>query len=202
LVAKTTIFQQLAQLHSMEEYLAKHGHHPASSGSERLRYICPLHGPESNPSFYVFNEDGYEHFHCFGCRAHGTIADLVSSIENISIREAVERLSDGMTVDTKHLVQVELDNDEFGREWPLEVMSFRLSRTIYEYLKLTGFDKEETEFIESILEKVDLAIRAFDLDSLREIYPLIVDKGLPHRMEKYRQRKEEEERDRLVRSAD
>jgi DNA primase len=49
---------------------------------------CPFHN-EKSPSFYVYDD----HFHCFGCGAHGDAVSFVMQSEGASFPEAVERLA-------------------------------------------------------------------------------------------------------------
>jgi DNA primase len=49
---------------------------------------CPFHG-EKTPSFYVYDD----HFHCFGCGAHGDAISFVMRAEGQGFPEAVERLA-------------------------------------------------------------------------------------------------------------
>ncbi|MCW5700857.1 MAG: DNA primase, partial [Rhodospirillales bacterium] len=50
--------------------------------------LCPFH-KEKTPSFTVF----HDHYHCFGCGAHGSAIDFVMEVEGLGFREAVERLA-------------------------------------------------------------------------------------------------------------
>lgn len=50
--------------------------------------LCPFH-QEKTPSFTVFDD----HYHCFGCGAHGSVFDFVMQTEGLGFREAVERLA-------------------------------------------------------------------------------------------------------------
>ncbi|MDE2582571.1 MAG: DNA primase, partial [Rhodospirillales bacterium] len=49
---------------------------------------CPFHG-EKTPSFYVWED----HYHCFGCGAHGDAISFVMQSEGSGFMEAVERLA-------------------------------------------------------------------------------------------------------------
>lgn len=49
------------------------------------KYLCPLH-PDKNPSLAI-TPDG-EHFHCFGCGAHGSAYDLLMQLRNLTFPEA------------------------------------------------------------------------------------------------------------------
>src|SRR4051794_14607415 len=49
---------------------------------------CPFHA-EKTPSFHVYAD----HFHCFGCGAHGDALSFMRRSEGVSFTEAVERLA-------------------------------------------------------------------------------------------------------------
>jgi len=49
---------------------------------------CPFHG-EKSPSFYVYED----HFHCFGCGAHGDAIGFVMQSQGAGFMEAVEQLA-------------------------------------------------------------------------------------------------------------
>ena len=49
---------------------------------------CPFHG-EKTPSFYVYDD----HFHCFGCGAHGDAIGFIMQSQGAAFMEAVEQLA-------------------------------------------------------------------------------------------------------------
>jgi DNA primase len=49
---------------------------------------CPFHG-EKTPSFYVYDD----HYHCFGCGAHGDAITFVMQSQGAGFTEAVEQLA-------------------------------------------------------------------------------------------------------------
>lgn len=51
--------------------------------------LCPFH-MEKTPSFRVYDD----HYHCFGCGAHGSLFDFVMQTERLTFPQAVERLAD------------------------------------------------------------------------------------------------------------
>ena len=53
--------------------------------------LCPFH-KEKTPSFNVNPEEQF--YYCFGCGAGGNVINFVMAIENLSFREAVERLAE------------------------------------------------------------------------------------------------------------
>jgi len=50
--------------------------------------LCPFHD-ESTPSFTIFEDN---HFHCFGCGAHGDSIEFYMKLHNASFIEAVKEL--------------------------------------------------------------------------------------------------------------
>lgn len=49
---------------------------------------CPFHG-EKTPSFYVYDD----HYHCFGCGAHGDAVSFIMQSQGAAFVEAVEQLA-------------------------------------------------------------------------------------------------------------
>jgi hypothetical protein len=54
--------------------------------------LCPFHG-EKTPSFYVWQD----HFHCYGCNAHGDAINWLERARRMTFQEAVAYLSGGGT---------------------------------------------------------------------------------------------------------
>ncbi len=59
-----------------------------SKSGRNWRACCPFHG-EKTPSFYVYDD----HFHCFGCGAHGDAITFWMQASGASFPEAVESLA-------------------------------------------------------------------------------------------------------------
>jgi DNA primase len=59
-----------------------------TKSGRQWKACCPFHG-EKTPSFYIYDD----HFHCFGCGAHGDAIAFVMQAEGASFPEAVERLA-------------------------------------------------------------------------------------------------------------
>jgi DNA primase len=59
-----------------------------SRSGRQWKGCCPFHG-EKTPSFYVYDD----HYHCFGCGAHGDAIGFVMQSEGAGFTEAVERLA-------------------------------------------------------------------------------------------------------------
>ena len=52
------------------------------------RACCPFHG-EKTPSFYIYDD----HFHCFGCGAHGDAITFVMQSQGLSFMDAIGQLA-------------------------------------------------------------------------------------------------------------
>ena len=70
---------------------------PAANGNYTMRLArsgrqwkgcCPFHG-EKTPSFYVYDD----HFHCFGCGAHGSAIGFLMEHAGLSYPDAIEELA-------------------------------------------------------------------------------------------------------------
>lgn len=58
--------------------------------------ICPFHN-ENTPSLKFKETD--EHWHCFGCGAHGDVIDFVARMDNIDTRAAIAKLTGGQAIE-------------------------------------------------------------------------------------------------------
>lgn len=52
---------------------------------------CPFHA-DTRPSFHIYPD---EHYHCFGCGAHGSVVDFVARAEGVEWKEALRMLAGG-----------------------------------------------------------------------------------------------------------
>lgn len=69
---------------------------------------CPFHN-ENTPSFHIYQD---QHYHCFGCGAHGDIFSYLMETEGLSFPDAVEKLASQY--------HIPLDSDSTSdthREW-------------------------------------------------------------------------------------
>lgn len=58
--------------------------------------LCPFHN-ENSPSLKFKESD--EHWHCFGCGAHGDVIDFVARMDNTDTRAAVAKLTGGQAIE-------------------------------------------------------------------------------------------------------
>lgn len=72
---------------------------------------CPFHN-EKTPSFYVYDD----HFHCFGCGAHGDAVTFVMRAEGAAFPEAVERLAAEAGMDVPKPTAREVEREQRARD--------------------------------------------------------------------------------------
>jgi DNA primase len=108
---------------------------------------CPFHG-EKTPSFYVYDD----HFHCFGCGAHGDAVTFVMQAEGAQFMEAVERLAGEAGLEVPKLAPRDAERARQARdlytvmEAAMEAFQRRLrlpeGRPALEYLRRRGLSDE------------------------------------------------------------
>lgn len=76
---------------------------PLKKNGHRYVGLCPFHN-ETAPSFSV--DEQKQVYHCFGCKAGGSVIQFVMDIERLSFQEAVAFLADQM-----HMPLPEMQND-------------------------------------------------------------------------------------------
>lgn len=53
---------------------------------------CPFH-QEKTPSMYIYTDPGNQHYHCFGCGAHGGVVQFVQAFDGLTFPETIEQLA-------------------------------------------------------------------------------------------------------------
>ncbi len=88
---------------------------------------CPFHG-EKTPSFYVYDD----HFHCFGCGAHGDAVSFVMQSQGAAFPEAVEQLATeaGMEVPKASAAAVEAERRRLDLHGVLEAAATAFQRRL------------------------------------------------------------------------
>ena len=91
-------------------------HVPMKQRGVSWKGLCPFHS-EKTPSFTV--QKGAQHYHCFGCGAHGDAIEFLKSHLSMSFQEAVEMLADRNGV----ILQTEEGGDDSKRFIKKDVLS-------------------------------------------------------------------------------
>jgi hypothetical protein len=113
------------------EVLSKLGIDFNDKGS-RLSACCPFHS-EKTPSFSVYKSSG--HYHCFGCGADGSLADLIHKLSGKSYREFTGN-SNNYSTFTKPK-EKQLKNTEFVVEG--DIQDINSSKFVRDYCWSIGF---------------------------------------------------------------
>lgn len=174
---KPKVIEEILKKEKIVDYLSSKGLEPESVSNNRYRYICPIHGPEKEPSFYVFDEGEYQHYHCFGCGSHGDVINIKAHLENKSKGKVIYELSDGFEFgdssrlkdigeELQEAIQSRRDKQHAAIVEDAGEMYFKLSTTLYNYLQVVGFDPGEVEFVDKINEKIDKMLHMMDRKSL------------------------------------
>ncbi len=102
-----------------------HSHVPLKRSGATHKALCPFH-EEKTPSFQV--QAGDDHYHCFGCSAHGDAIAFLMNHLKMSFVEAVESLAERFGV---MLDKAEGDNQKRGPEKTLLKESLELACRFY-----------------------------------------------------------------------
>ena len=73
--------------------------------SGRMTGCCPFH-EENTPSFYVFSD----HYHCFGCGAHGDVINYVREKRGLGFIESLKWLGEKLGIDCQVLFKNRNEN--------------------------------------------------------------------------------------------
>ncbi len=92
---KTDIVEQIKDRLDIVEFIRQYVPGLKRAG-KTYKACCPFH-QEKTPSFTCSSEKGL--FYCFGCQEGGDIIAFLMKMENLSFREALERLADQAGID-------------------------------------------------------------------------------------------------------
>jgi len=119
------------------------------SGS-RLMACCPFH-EENTPSFYIFSD----HYHCFGCKAHGDAISYVREKKGLGFIETLEYLGAKLGIDTSPLKKNKIDKKDWenksrqlkafqlAQDFFVKQLFSPLGKEAYHYIKKRGFSDEQ-----------------------------------------------------------
>lgn len=81
------VASEIKRLLTMQEVAEFYGFEVSRSGFMK----CPFHSGDNTASLKIYPGSGG--FHCFGCKAHGTVIDFVMRLYDINFRQAVLRIN-------------------------------------------------------------------------------------------------------------
>ncbi|WGJ62656.1 DNA primase [Wolbachia endosymbiont of Frankliniella intonsa] len=95
--------------------------------------LCPFHN-EKTPSFSVSNIKGL--YYCFGCSAHGDVFEFISQTEDLSFKEALEKLASVAGVELPKNLSFAKENDKLFSALNLAASWFaQKNRGVMAYLR-------------------------------------------------------------------
>ncbi len=108
-----------------------------SKSGRNWKGCCPFHG-EKSPSFHVYDD----HFHCFGCGAHGDAISFVMQSAGASFPEAVEQLAAeaGLEVPKASPRAVEAERQRLDLHGVLDAAQVGFVRRLHEREGAAGLD--------------------------------------------------------------
>ena len=133
--------------HPIEQVIQSYGIELKQRG-QSLIGLCPFHD-DKTPSLSVTPEKGL--FHCFGCSAGGDVITFVEKIENISNKEAIQRLDVDTFIPNRRIEPPKIKQEEVPSklttkgELLKEIArvyheTFKKSKVARNYLKSRGFE--------------------------------------------------------------
>ena len=150
---KTDIVEQIKDRLDIVEFIRQYVPGLKRAG-KTYKACCPFH-QEKTPSFTCSSEKGL--FYCFGCQEGGDIIAFLMKIENLSFREAIERLADqagleyqptqAMTGEEQHRQSVRKVLDFARQHYHKNFMS-RAGEHARTYVKSRHLTKETCEHFE------------------------------------------------------
>ncbi|MFL5806966.1 MAG: DNA primase, partial [Roseiflexaceae bacterium] len=72
--------------------------------------FCPFHANTKTPAFYVFPDT--QSYHCFGCKASGTVFDFLMQREGLEFRAALEQLAPRAGVQLRERTEQDEQQDQ------------------------------------------------------------------------------------------
>lgn len=110
------------------------------------------------------------------CKSGGSIVNFVSAFENISIRRAVDKLSNGIgiqTQDVMDLLVAEFGKLSFGEESHSKTegleFAFCLNKYLNDYLKAVNFNPEDLHIAETVGKVIEKYLYGENVEKLKEM---------------------------------
>lgn len=167
----------ILEKHNLIDYLSQQGHKPIAQNARYFRYLCPLH-KETNGSFFVYFGSRLNYY-CYGCSQSGDIINLVSQLENITIKQAFGKLLHGLDIDHDDILieaAAKMREESIRYQKTLEDYAFLYSLSFRKYLESVKHDPTEVQFLESVYAKIDVLIQSVDLEVLEDLYSKLIEK--------------------------
>jgi hypothetical protein len=196
---------QIEKNHKISSYLSAQGINPRRDSDGKMVYNCPMpgHSKDNTPSFYVYDKGDHEDYYCYGCKSGGSIVQIVAGMEQISLRDAISKLSLGLDIDLSDVIDHVLreiiavtGGEDTSAETVLQMVMY-ISTVCHDYLKRVNFEPSEIGICDKLHIFCDNLMKSRDRKSLQEIIDLIP-LYLGRRYESWATKKENEEHENMT----
>jgi DNA primase len=186
--------EQILENRKIINYLEDRGIFAKRNTGDKSTFCCPVHSGDNDPSFVVYLNSEYENYYCYGCHSGGSIINLVSDMEKISVRAAISKLAIGLDIKSVDILDAVIDQlkkiNIIKDNFAVEALFLQINRSCYDFLKTMDFDSEEVIFFEEVYKKIDKTAMAKDETTLEGMQEFLMDKGFPFRVDKCFNRKQ------------
>jgi DNA primase len=103
------VTEQIKEKIDIVEFIQSAGVQLKKSGRSYVGF-CPFHSNTKTPAFTVYPES--QSFHCFGCKASGTVFDFMMRRDGLEFRDALEQLARRAGVTLQERTQEDVQQDQ------------------------------------------------------------------------------------------
>jgi len=185
------VIDKIKLKHKITEYLSNRGIHARIQDHSKSVYHCPLpgHTKDNSPSFYIYDKGDHEDYWCFGCKSGGSIVNFVAEFEQIGIRKAIDKLSEGIGIKVEDILDslvLDIANENNGDSYssPHEALeySFCLNKALNDYLRAVNFNEDDVKIAESVGKLIDKYLYAENTEELKKIFEDGNKESISHRI--------------------
>jgi DNA primase len=165
--------------HKITDYLLQHGVRWVSHDNQRYKYNCPLpnHRNDKTPSFFVFDKGHSQDFYCFGCKTSGFVVQLVAAYEQIPLKNAIQKLSQGLNIKIDDVIDSIIKDisiyintgDDDEKAEAIYANSLFISSHMYNFLRKVDFNQNDLEIAEKVFKLTDSLVFVENVDDLEKL---------------------------------
>jgi hypothetical protein len=168
------VIEQILKAKKITDYLNTKNIYPESQTGNKIKYRCPIHEGDNDPSFMVYTDGEFENFFCYGCKAKYHIIHLYAQLEKVDFAAAVKALSEGVDInidaEIHHIIrEIENDSSAWSVFSPVQ-LSLIISRMLYDFLNRVNAAPQYVEMTDKVLSTVDKAVEIGDMEGLKKIH--------------------------------
>lgn len=175
----SAILDIIVKSSKITDYLASKGVSWSSHDGNRYRYKCPFpdHQKDNTPSFFVYEKGDRQDFCCFGCKKSGNLIHLISGYEQISIKETIKNLSEGLDIKIddvlnsllKEIIIYSEQEQKEDKNEDIIANSIFISSHMHDFLVKVEFNKEDMEIANKVFQLADSLIFIEHSDNLEKL---------------------------------